>query len=72
MKFNGDTIWDEHLAAGATSITLASGDLTKDTKKKSIAPGKIRVLILEFEKTASTTLSDYTLKVSFGSCVLSL
>jgi hypothetical protein len=72
VKLDGDTVWDVHSAAGATSITLVSGDLTSDAKHKSIAPGKIRVLILEFEKDASITLSDYTLTVSFGSCVLSL
>jgi hypothetical protein len=72
VKLDGDTVWDKQSAAGATSITLASGDLTSNTSRKSIAPGTTRVLILEFEKNASTTLSNYTLTVSFGSCVLRL
>lgn len=72
VKLDGDVIWDKKSLAGQTSITLAPGDLTTDTKKKSIDPNKIRTFILEFEKDAATDLTKYDLSVLFGQCVLSL
>jgi len=44
-------------------------------KKKSIDPGKTRVLILEFEKNAGTDLSKYALTIGFGAgagCLLTM
>ena len=66
MKFDGDVMWDKGSAAGVTMITIPESDLTTDSKKKTIDPGKTRTFILEFEKNASTTLSAYTVSVSFG------
>jgi hypothetical protein len=72
VKLDGDVAWETKSAAGATSITINSGELTADVNKKSINPGSTRVLVLEFENNASTNVGAYTLTVSFGSCVLSL
>jgi hypothetical protein len=66
VKFDGDTIYDPDRPWIAGGITLTSGDFVTDLKKKSIDPGKTRVLILEFEKNAVMDLSQYALTISFG------
>ena len=52
VKFDGDTIYDPDWVWSAGGTTLNSGDFVTDLKKKSLDPGKTRVLILEFEKNA--------------------
>jgi predicted Rdx family selenoprotein len=72
IKLDGDVVWDKKSAAGMYCITIPSSKLVKDAKKKSINPNKTRVFTLEFERNASTTLSNYTLTINFGSnCSLS-
>ena len=70
IKLDGDVIWDKQ--AATSPITISSTDLTTTASRKSIDPGKTRVLTFEFQNYPSTTLSNYTISISFGSgCSLS-
>lgn len=52
---------------------MSQADLTTDTKKKSIDPGKTRVFTLEFQNNADTNISSYSGTIPFGDlCTLSL
>ena len=67
VKLNKDVLWDGKADWSAGGLTITSGDLTGDAKRKRIDPGKKKTLILEFEKSASSDLTQYSLTLSFGS-----
>jgi hypothetical protein len=66
IKLDGDMVWDKKSPTGVYCINIPASALTHDINKKSIKPNTTRVFTLEFEKSASTTLSNYTLTINFG------
>jgi hypothetical protein len=66
VKLDGAVVWDNtiHCVAGTCSATLSSAQLTSDTRKKSIDPGKTRLFTLEFQNTAAS--GPYAVTVDFG------
>lgn len=69
VKFDGDVLWDGLAGtcdATTCSLALVSAQLTSDTKRKSIDPGRTRILVLEFERNAGTDLAAYALTLGFG------
>jgi hypothetical protein len=67
VKFDADVVWDGRIAWTAGGVTLSGSQLTADSKRKSIGPGRRRIVVFEFEKKASHDLSQYSVSLSFGS-----
>ena len=67
IKLDGDTIYDSTLLSSPVTLTEAQFKAGTDAKR-TIKKGDTDRLIFEFENEISTTASNYSGKVKFGTC----
>jgi hypothetical protein len=74
VKLDGDNSWDSTInCVGGTCFANITSDMfVADLNKKSIKAGDSRLFALEFQNTASTDLTKYSVVIDFGgACTIS-